>query len=64
MEQMNYEAVEEKIKAGYREVTPQYRQDDEIEVTTENHRRISTTLEEICSSFPHPINALEVGCGT
>ena len=61
---MNYEAVEEKIKAGYREVTPQYRRDDEIEVTTENHRRISTTLAGICRSFPHPINALEVGCGT
>ena len=34
---MNYEAVEETIKAGYREVSSQYRTDDEIEVTTANH---------------------------
>jgi ubiquinone/menaquinone biosynthesis C-methylase UbiE len=61
---MNYQAVEETIRAGYREVTPQYRRDDEIEVTTENHRRISATLTEICRSFPHPIHVLDVGCGT
>jgi ubiquinone/menaquinone biosynthesis C-methylase UbiE len=61
---MNYQAVEEIIKTGYREITPQYRRDDEIEVTTENHRRISGNLKEICRSFPHPINVLDVGCGT
>ena len=61
---MNYEAVEETIKAGYREVSSQYRQDDEIEVTTANHQRICATLQRICVSFPHPIQALEVGCGT
>jgi len=61
---MNYEAVEETIKAGYREITPQYRRDDEIEVTTENHRRVSGRLREICRSFPHPARALEAGCGT
>ncbi|MGN6555909.1 MAG: class I SAM-dependent methyltransferase [Verrucomicrobiota bacterium] len=61
---MNYQAVEETIKSGYREITPQYRRDDEIEVTTANHRRISATLEQICTSFPHPIDVLEVGCGT
>ena len=61
---MNYEAVEETIRSGYREVTPQYRRDDETEVTTENHRRIGATLQRICNSFPHPINVLDVGCGT
>jgi SAM-dependent methyltransferase len=45
-------------------VTPQYRRDDEIEVTTENHRRIRATLASLCNSFPHPIRALDVGCGT
>jgi SAM-dependent methyltransferase len=61
---MNYQAIEETIKAGYREVTPRYRRDDEIEVTTDNHRRISATLREICLSFNRPIRALEAGCGT
>ena len=61
---INYEAVEEKIRAGYRAVSSQYRRDDDIEVTTENHRRISGMLGRICNSFPHPIRALEVGCGT
>jgi ubiquinone/menaquinone biosynthesis C-methylase UbiE len=61
---MNYEAVEETIKAGYREVSSQYRQDDEIEVTTANHQRICATLQRICVSFSHPIQVLDVGCGT
>lgn len=61
---MNYEAVEETIKAGYRAVSSQYRQDDEIEVTTANHHRICATIQRICVSFPHPIKALDVGCGT
>jgi len=61
---MNYEAVEETIKAGYREVSSQYRSDDEIEVTTPNHHRICGTLQRICVSFPHSIRVLDVGCGT
>jgi SAM-dependent methyltransferase len=61
---MNYQAVEETIKAGYREVSSQYRRDDEIEVTTPNHHRICGTLQRICTSFPQPIKVLDVGCGT
>lgn len=61
---LNYQAVEETIRAGYREVSSQYRRDDEIEVTTPNHHRICGTLQRICVSFRHPITALEVGCGT
>lgn len=61
---IDFQAVEETIKAGYRQVTYQYRQDDEIEVRTEHHRRVSAILQHICTSFPHPIAALEVGCGT
>jgi SAM-dependent methyltransferase len=61
---MNYEVVEETIKAGYRAVSSQYRRDDEIEVTTANHERICRTLQRICASFPHAIKALDVGCGT
>jgi len=61
---MNYEAIAETLKADYRKITEQYRQDDEIEVATENHRRLGATLKDICRSFPHPIHALDVGCGT
>ncbi len=61
---MNYQAVEETIRADYREVTPQYRRDDETEVNTENHRHIMGTIKQICASFSHPIKALDVGCGT
>jgi len=61
---MNYEAVEETIRAGYREVSSQYRNDDEIEVTTPNHHRICATLQRLCVSFTEPITALDVGCGT
>ena len=61
---MNYEVVEESVKAGYREGSSQYRRDDEIEVTTPNHHRICATLQRICASFPNPIQALDVGCGT
>lgn len=61
---MNYQAVEETIRAGYRTATAQYRRDDEIEVTTPNHARICSTLRRLCASFPARISALDVGCGT
>src|SRR5690349_6572408 len=61
---MNYQEIEERIKEGYREVTSQYRRDDEVEVQTDNHRRISELLRGICLSYSHPIKVLDVGCGT
>jgi SAM-dependent methyltransferase len=61
---MNYHEVEQRIKAGYREVNAQYRRDDEIEVQTKNHQRLSESLKRICHSFPYAINVLDVGCGT
>src|SRR5215472_3327586 len=61
---MNYHEVEERIKAGYREVTARYRLDDEVEVQSENHRRLAGTLKRLCHSFPYPITVLDVGCGT
>jgi len=61
---MNYHEVEERIKAGYREVTAQYRLDDEVEVQSENHRRLAGTLKRLCRLFPYPIAVLDVGCGT
>ncbi len=61
---MNYREVEERIKAGYRDITAQYRRDDEIEVQTRNHQRLTESLARICRSFPKPITVLDVGCGT
>ena len=61
---LNYQEVEERIKEGYREVTSQYRRDDEVEVQTDNHRRLSLSLKQICLLFPRPIRVLDVGCGT
>jgi SAM-dependent methyltransferase len=61
---MNYEEVGANIRASYREVCPQYRHDDEIEVATDNHQRLSRILRRISSSFDHPASVLDAGCGT
>lgn len=61
---IDYQQVEETIRAGYRRVTTQYRMDDEIEVTTENHRRLCGVLKRLCRSYDYPITVLDVGCGT
>jgi ubiquinone/menaquinone biosynthesis C-methylase UbiE len=61
---MNYEVVEQNIRASYRAVYRQYRRDDEVEVQTENHRHFSTILQELSSSFARKIRVLEAGCGT
>lgn len=61
---MNYLEVEERIKADYRQITRQYRLDDEIEVRSDNHRRLCGLLRQLCWSFPQPISVLDVGCGT
>jgi SAM-dependent methyltransferase len=61
---MDYQAVEEVVKVGYRKAAPRYRSDDEIEVTTKNHRHLSKVLREVCLSFGRPIRVLDVGCGT
>jgi SAM-dependent methyltransferase len=61
---MNYEAVEQTIRAGYREITAKYRRDDEIEVNTRNHHRLSARLRALCTSFSTAISVLDAGCGT
>ncbi len=62
--ELDYSQVEETIRNTYRLATAQYRRDDEIEVTTSNHRRLGGTLGDICFSFGRPIAVLDVGCGT
>jgi ubiquinone/menaquinone biosynthesis C-methylase UbiE len=61
---MDLEAVGEQLKVAYRNVTPRYRLDDEIEVGSPNHRRLWRMLRGICLSFPFPIAVLDAGCGT
>src|ERR1044071_2412468 len=61
---MNYNAVEQTLKAAYRDASSSYRHDDEIAVATENHQRLNAQLRSVCESFPHPIDVLDVGCGT
>lgn len=61
---MNYAVVGEKVSASYKAVFQQYRQDDEIEVASANHRHLSGILEELTCSFGRPIRVLEAGCGT
>jgi ubiquinone/menaquinone biosynthesis C-methylase UbiE len=62
--EVNIHEVGETIKAEYREITPIYRRDDEIEVGSENHRRLRRKLRRICNSFAQPITVLDIGCGT
>lgn len=52
------------VKASYREAASKYRTDDEIEITTEHHRRLSNILTVMSASFGRPITVLEAGCGT
>lgn len=50
--------------ACYREACHQYRSDDEIEVTTENHQRLAAILRDLSSSFGRRISVLDAGCGS
>ena len=59
-----YVAVEEGLRAAYRQVWSRYRRDDEFEVRTENHRRLAQILGDLSSAFHQPIAVLDAGCGT
>ena len=61
---MDLELVGQQLKAAYHNVVLRYRQDDETEVQTPNHRRLWTMLRSICLSFPTPTTVLDAGCGT
>ena len=61
---MDYEKFGESVRATYRAVAAKYREDDEIEITTEHHRRLRGILGMISSSFGRPIFVLDAGCGT
>ena len=61
---INLRKVEQNLQTAYRDVHVQYRRDDELEVNTSHHRRLALILEQITSSFDHPISVLDMGCGT
>lgn len=60
----DYQVYEKHLADTYRQAVERYRRDDEIEVSTANHRRICGNLARISSSFERKINVLDVGCGT
>src|SRR5215813_8480323 len=47
-----------------RDSSEQYRDSDELEVQTEDHKRLCETLTQVTLSFDKPIAALDLGCGT
>lgn len=59
-----HQAIEDMLVESYRQAAEQYRRDDEIEVGTENHRRLCGNLRRISASFGRSIRALDAGCGT
>ncbi|MDB6121660.1 MAG: Methyltransferase type 11 [Pedosphaera sp.] len=61
---LDYTEIGASIKASYSIVASKYRRDDEIEITTEHHRRLKGILGSMTSSFGRPISVLDVGCGT
>lgn len=56
--------LEEWMRENYNKTAEQYRRDDEIDVTGEDHRQLCATLFEISSSFAKPARVLDIGCGT
>ena len=55
---------EKKLAASYDEAAERYRRDDEIEVQSENHRRLCGNLGRMSASFARDIDVLDAGCGT
>ena len=58
------QAFEDMLVESYQRAADQYRRDDEIEVGTENHRRLCGNLRRISAAFGRSIRALDAGCGT
>lgn len=60
---MNEQLIADQLKASYRSVAARYRQEDEVHVTGEDHKRLCALLGMFSSSFRRPISVLDVGCG-
>jgi SAM-dependent methyltransferase len=61
---MSNRYLEEWMRENYNKTAEQYRRDDEVDVTGEDHRQLCAILFEISSSFPTPARVLDIGCGT
>lgn len=61
---VDYKVLGEHVRDSYRDAAAQYRRDDEIEITTGTHQRLSGILGSLTASFGRPIDVLDVGCGT
>jgi len=61
---IDFQPIEESLRAAYRQIHLRYRQDDELDAATENHRHLARTLHLISASFGRPISVLDAGCGT
>jgi SAM-dependent methyltransferase len=56
--------LEQRLVESYAKVAEQYRRDDELEVQSENHRRLGGNLMRLSASLGRGVRALDVGCGT
>ncbi len=60
----DYRTFEKHLVTSYDEAASRYRRDDEIEVRSENHRRLCGNLGRISAAFGRAIDVLDAGCGT
>ncbi|HEV8725272.1 MAG TPA: class I SAM-dependent methyltransferase [Candidatus Binatia bacterium] len=62
---MHYQRIGNEVQLLYDDAyAPLYRESDEVEVATDNHRQICETLAGITRSFGREISVLDLGCGT
>jgi SAM-dependent methyltransferase len=62
---MHYQRMGNAVRLLYDDAyAPLYRESDEVEVVTDNHRQICDTLAGITRSFAREISVLDLGCGT
>src|ERR1051326_8651037 len=62
---MNPSSIQTNAKIFYdQSVARNYREADELAVTSETHEHLDAILKDLSGSFGHNISALELGCGT
>ncbi len=61
---MNALHLEEKLRQEYDPIADIYRRNDEQDAQGSDHQRVARKLQRLCLQFNHPINVLDLGCGT
>lgn len=62
---MSYQGIGDEVKNVFDpSYSKMYRESDEIEVASDNHKYICSTLATITRSFGRNISALDLGCGS